>query len=158
MLHVSRPGGEDTLTTFGEFEPLQRDLEPGDVRSGPGAARDLFTDFDPVTRPVLWRVLVIQVLLYWCFQNAVFGERLPDPDELKNAFTASGMHAKLLAALQSRPDAGVTENLTTTTGVAVAYFADRLLPALRRVQMLAAAERMPFSGTPAPPGNRVGPS
>jgi len=92
MLHVIRPEGEETLTTFGEFEPLLRDLDPADVRSGPGAARDLFADFNPVTRPVLWRVLVIQVLLYWCFQNVVFGDGLPGLGELEDAFTSSSMH------------------------------------------------------------------
>jgi hypothetical protein len=143
MLHVSRPEGEETLTTFGELEPLLRDLDPEDVRSGPGAARDLFADFDPVTRPVLWRVLVIQVLLYWCFQNVVFGEGLPGLDELEDAFTDSGMHARLLAALQSRPDAAAAETLSTTIKVAVSYFADRLTPALQRVRALSAANRMP---------------
>ena len=69
------------------------------MRSGPGAARDLFFEFDSVTRPVLWRVLIIQVLLYWCFQKVVFGEGLPDLAELEQAFTASEMHARLLAAL-----------------------------------------------------------
>jgi len=143
MLHVTRPEGEETLTTFGEFEPLLRDLDPGDVRSGPGAARDLFAHFDPVTRPVLWRVLVIQVLLYWCFQTVVFGGRLPGLDKLEDAFAASDMHARLLAALQSRPDAAAAEDLSTTIKVAVAYFADRVTPALRRVQALSTASRMP---------------
>ncbi len=141
-LHVSRPEGVETLTTFGEFEPLLAGLDAGDVRSGPGAARDLFFEFDPVTRPVLWRVLVIQVLLYWCYQKVVFGEGLPDPADLEQAFTASEMRARLLAALQSRPDAAEAESLDTTTSVAVAYFTDRLAPALRRVQLLSAAPRV----------------
>ncbi len=141
-MHVSRPEGVETLTTFGEFEPLLAGLDAGDVRSGPGAARDLFFEFDPVTRPVLWRVLVIQVLLYWCYQKVVFGEGLPDPADLEQAFTASEMRARLLAALQSRPDAAEAESLDTTTSVAVAYFTDRLAPALRRVQLLSAAPRV----------------
>ncbi|HEY6787930.1 MAG TPA: hypothetical protein VI365_11525, partial [Trebonia sp.] len=143
MLHVTRPEGEETLTTFGEFEPLLRDLDPDDLRSGCGAARDLFADFDPVTRPVLWRVLVIQVMLYWCFQNVVFGEGLPDPEELRDAFTASSMHARLLDALQSRPDADKAENWNTTVNAAVSYLTDRLTPALQRVQALAAVNRPP---------------
>ena len=102
-LLVTRPEGVETLTTFGEFEPLLASLDDDDMRSGPGAARDLFFETYRVTRPVLWRVLVIQVLLYWCFQKVVFGEGLPDPAELEQAFTASEMHARLLAALQSRP-------------------------------------------------------
>lgn len=141
MLHVSRPGGEETLTTFGEFEPLLRDLDPADLRSGPGAARDLFSGFDPVTCPVLWRVLLIQALLYWCFQQVVFGEGLPSPGQLEDAFAASGVHARLLAALQSRPDAAAADSLSTTVKVAVSYFTDRVTPALRRVQALSAANR-----------------
>jgi hypothetical protein len=142
MLHVIRPGEEETLTTFGEFEPLLRDLDPADLRSGPGAARDLFADFDPATRPVLWRVLVVQVFLYWCFQNVVFGEGLPGLDQMEKAFAASSMHARLLAALASRPDVAAAENLTTTIKVAMSYFDDRLTPGLRRVQALSAANRM----------------
>ena len=146
-LLVTRPEGVETLTTFGEFEPLLASLDDDDMRSGPGAARDLFFETDPVTRPVLWRVLVIQVLLYWCFQKVVFGEGLPDPAELEQAFTASEMHARLLAALQSRPDAAAVESLGTTTSVAVTYISDRLAPGLRRVQLLAAAPRaLPADG------------
>jgi hypothetical protein len=141
-LLVSRPGGVETLTTFGEFEPLMAGLDADDVRSGLGAARDLFVEFSAVTRPVLWRVLVIQVLLYWCFQKVVFGEGLPDLVDLQQAFTASDMRARLLAALQSHPDPEAAESLDTTTSVAVAYFTDRLAPALRRVQLLAAAQRV----------------
>lgn len=140
-LQVVRPEGVETLTTFGELEPLLVGLDPDDVRSGPGAARDLFFEFDPVTRPVLWRVLVIQVLLYWCFQRVVFGEGLPDPVDLEQSFIASDMHAKLLAALQSRSDITTAENLAPTTSAAVAYVTDRLAPGLLRIQLLAAAPR-----------------
>jgi hypothetical protein len=146
VLLVSRPEGVETLTTFGEFEPLLAGLDGDDVRSGPGAARDLFFEFDPVTRPVLWRVLVIQVLLYWSFQRVVFGEGLPDLADLQRTFTASDMRPRLLAALQSRPDAASAESLDTTTSVTVAYFTDRLAPALRRVHLLAAAPRVLLVG------------
>jgi hypothetical protein len=92
---------------------------------------------------MLWRVLVIQVLLYWCYQQVVFGEGLPDLADLEQAFTASDMHARLLAALQSRSDAAEAESLDTTTRVAVAYFTDRVAPALRRVQLLSSTPRKP---------------
>lgn len=95
---------------------------------------------------MLWRVLVIQVLLYWCFQNVVFGDGLPGLGELEDAFAASSMHTRLLAALQSRPDAEKAENLNITTKVAVSYFADRLAPGLHRVQALSAAKRVPSPG------------
>ena len=69
-LLVTRPEGVETLTTFGEFEPLMASLNDDDMRSGPGAARDLFFEFNPVTRPVLWRVLIVQVLLSHCVARA----------------------------------------------------------------------------------------
>src|SRR5262249_6901225 len=47
-LLVTRPEGVETLTTFGEFEPLQTALDDEDGRSGPGAARDRVFEFDPV--------------------------------------------------------------------------------------------------------------
>jgi hypothetical protein len=115
-------------------------IDPDDVRSGPGAARDLFVDFDPVTRPVLWRVLVIQILLYWCFQRVVLGEGLPQSDEIEQVFCRSEIYARVFEALQSRPDDVEAERLTATTSVAVAYFRDHLAPALRRVQLLTSSE------------------
>jgi len=136
VLHVTRPEGVETLTSFGEFEPLLDGLDVADVRSGPGSARDLFLEFDPAACPVLWRVLVIQVLLYWSYQETVFGGGLPDLANLEQAFTASEMYARLLMALQSRPDAHSFESLAITTNVAVAYFFDRVAPVLRRVQRL----------------------
>jgi hypothetical protein len=102
----------ETLTTFGEFDPLMAGLVADDARSGLGAVRDLFMEFDPVTRPVLWRALVIQVLLDWCLQKVVFGEGLPDRANLEQAFTTSDMSARLAAALQSRPDATAAETWT----------------------------------------------
>jgi hypothetical protein len=143
VMHVTRSEGVETLTSFGEFEPLLDGLDVDDVRSGMGAARDLFLEFDPATRPVLWRVLVIQVLLYWCYQQTVFGEDLPDPTSLEQAFTASEMYATLMTELQSRPDVQTFESLATTTKVATAYFRDRVAPALRRVQRLDASPARP---------------
>lgn len=142
-LHIKRPGDIDTLTSFGEFEPDFDKLDAIDVRSGPAAARDLFLEFDPVTRPVLWRVLVIQALLYWCYQKAVFGEELPDLNDLGSAFTASDIHATLQSALLSRDDHSEAENLTITTSAATAYVTKRLAPGLRRIQLLTAPTRPP---------------
>jgi hypothetical protein len=142
-LHVTRPEGAETLTSFGEFEPLLAGLDTSDVHSGLGAARDLFLEFDPTARPVLWRVLVIQMLLYWCYQKAVFGECLPDTANLEQEFSESAMYKTLWVALQSRPDVQALESLTTTTSTAVAYFCDRVEPALRRVQRLDVSPKLP---------------
>jgi hypothetical protein len=51
--------------SFGEFEEKFGELtDPEDVRSPLGAARDLFQDFEPGKRPVLWRILLAQYLIY----------------------------------------------------------------------------------------------
>jgi hypothetical protein len=141
VLHVTRDG-LDTLMTFGEFEPVLDRHDAADVRSGPGPARDLFADFDPATRPVLWRVMVIQVLLYWCYQETVFGG-LPDLARLEQQFTASDTYATLRATLADRPDAPECESLATTTQAAAAYIRDRVAPGLQRVRRLSLAQAQP---------------
>lgn len=47
VLHITRSEGIETLMSFGEFEPLIDRLDVDDVRSGPGAARDLYNRFRP---------------------------------------------------------------------------------------------------------------
>jgi hypothetical protein len=138
-LHIVRSEGTETLMSFGEFEPLVDRLDVDDVRSGPGAARDLIVDFDPISRPVLWRVFVIQTLLYWCFQQTVFGVRLSEDTDLGGSFVASDMYRRLKDAVEVRPDADQVEPLETTLTVALSYFSDRVVPGLRRVRLLARA-------------------
>jgi hypothetical protein len=134
-LHVTRPEGVETLTSFGEFEPLLRTLDPTDLHTGLGAARDLFLEFDPDTRPVLWRVLVIQMLLYWCYQKTVYGGDLPEVARLGETFTKSEMYEQLKAVVDS-PGVQAIESLDITTKVAVSYFSDRVAPAVQRVQRM----------------------
>lgn len=54
----------ERVISFGEFEEKVKAVEESDVRSALGAARDLFFDFHPIRRPVLWRILLVQYLLY----------------------------------------------------------------------------------------------
>ena len=137
LLHIARPGGPETLMTFGEFEPLVDSLDMADLRTGPGAARDLIVDFDPISRPVLWRVFVIQSLLYWCFQQTVFGQPLPEDADLEREFNASNAHKRLIEAVESRPDADKVEPIATSVIVATTYFKERVLPGMRRAKLLA---------------------
>jgi hypothetical protein len=59
----SEEKGERPLT-FGEFELLLKEV-PSDDYAGPlGTAVDLFDEFDPHTRPVLWRILLIHYFFY----------------------------------------------------------------------------------------------
>lgn len=52
------------FVSFGQFEEMFDTLKEEDVKSSLGTARDLFFAFHPSTRPVLWRILIAQALLY----------------------------------------------------------------------------------------------
>jgi hypothetical protein len=52
------------FVSFGQFEEKFKTLQEEDVNSSLGTARDLFFEFHPSTRPVLWRILIAQALLY----------------------------------------------------------------------------------------------
>ena len=52
--------------SFGEFEKEFDKIQEGDVKSSLGTVKDLFFEFHPHTRPVLWRILITQALLYRC--------------------------------------------------------------------------------------------
>lgn len=55
---------DERILTFGEFEGRSRIEQPGDVSGPVGAVRDLFTGFSPPNRPVLWRLLLAQFVIY----------------------------------------------------------------------------------------------
>ncbi len=54
----------ERIISFGEFEEKFGAIKDGDVRGPLGAARDLFQDCEPTNRPVLWRILLSQYLIY----------------------------------------------------------------------------------------------
>lgn len=139
-LHVVRPDGGDTLMSFGEYERSLHDLDPADVSSARGAARDLFLGFDPATRPVLWRILVVQAMLYWCLQEAMLGYNLPQPSTVQARFVASHIYRQLHEAL-ARRDESHAALLSGSTSVAAAYFAECVSPVLARVRLLARTSR-----------------
>lgn len=63
-LIVQRDGSAERIATFGEFEAGFGASSPDDVSGPIGAARDLFTSFSPSIRPVLWRLLLAQFVMY----------------------------------------------------------------------------------------------
>ena len=138
-LHITRAEGVDTLMSFGEFERVFDAVVPTDVKSGPGAARDLFDDFAPATQPVLWRTMVIQAMLYWCIQQTVWDGRLPGHGDIAGAFAESQICRELCGRLESYPEPSAQESFGTTARVAATYFASRVSPSLERVNRLARA-------------------
>ncbi len=63
--------GQPRVLSFGEFEALLASTEHLDYNTPLGAATDLFDDFDPGTRPVLWRTLLCQLVMYSLLIHAV---------------------------------------------------------------------------------------
>jgi hypothetical protein len=72
-LLVTGADGVDRLAPFGVFEERFDRTPEGDFNSGLGAARDLFDDFSTESRPVLWRILICQALLYGGYLNLALG-------------------------------------------------------------------------------------
>lgn len=56
--------GTQSVLSFGDFESLAKNVGSTDYSSPLGAALDLFDDFNPDARPVLWRALLLQSCLY----------------------------------------------------------------------------------------------
>ena len=65
-LVVNDEKGISRFMSFSQFEEKFDAIEEEDVNSSLGTARDMFFGFHPNTRPVLWRILIAQALLYRC--------------------------------------------------------------------------------------------
>jgi hypothetical protein len=61
---IVRADDGERIATFGEFEQKFDQTSLEDVSGSFGAVRDLFIDFSPVVRPVLWRMLLAQFVIY----------------------------------------------------------------------------------------------
>jgi hypothetical protein len=61
--------GINSIISFGRFEEIFETVKPEHVNSSLGAARDVFFQFHPQKRPVLWRELICQAHVYQCLLN-----------------------------------------------------------------------------------------
>jgi hypothetical protein len=131
------PDGVERLATFNTFEERFERVDPSDVRSGLGAARDLFDDFSIESRPVLWRVLVTQVLLYGVYLHLALGGDHSTPVRERGALLARSLQtalthrqrldlywdAEALGAVKLEPEA-----FEIPLTVALSYYQLRLVP------------------------------
>lgn len=62
IIRDHEPDGPLRIRSFGEFESALH--EPGSVSDSFVRVRDIFTNFHPANRPVLWRMLVAQAHIY----------------------------------------------------------------------------------------------
>jgi hypothetical protein len=65
-LFISSPNEPLRVMSFGQFEDLYRDAK-SEVYQRFNPVSDLFLDFHPKTRPVLWRILITQAHLWQTF-------------------------------------------------------------------------------------------
>jgi hypothetical protein len=103
-LLVSTSKGGKRVMRFGEFETCTKDIVTGDYNSPLGAALDLFDDFSPGTRPVLWRCLLLQFCLHHLFLHAA-RSGTDSIDQVKSHLTAVSTHLHKLgvpAELESK--------------------------------------------------------
>jgi hypothetical protein len=71
-------GKIETLISFGEFERLFERTPESDVKGSIGAPRDLFFQPHPFIRPVLWRILMFQVVIYRALLELTERNSLPE--------------------------------------------------------------------------------
>jgi len=69
---VGAPDAQQRLLSFGEFVRMQEENHEAFMRRF-GRAIDLFLYFHPRTRPVLWRILIVQCAIYRWIRNSVDG-------------------------------------------------------------------------------------
>lgn len=67
LLVTTTNSGTDRLRSSGEFVAHIRELAVSGAANGTDCLGMLFDSFTPNERPVLWRILVTQTLLYGCF-------------------------------------------------------------------------------------------
>jgi len=95
------PGRPSRLLTFSQFRTLPAGAETLEGESGLGPIALLLKDFTPSRRPVFWRALVTQVLLYGCYLDLVLSGQPIRSDRLQD------LPASLLPQLKRAVNAGL---------------------------------------------------
>jgi hypothetical protein len=133
------------LATFGEFEERLRQVSDDDVSSALGAARDLVSDFQPSTRPVLTRILVVQLLLYAALNRGLQAERadylslvtgvlesVSTVDELF-ALHEAGLTSAAKERWVTSADDDERQTVCQALNPALRYVRERVLPEVQRI-------------------------
>lgn len=78
----------DSLLTFSQFRRVFADIDTKHDGSGLSSVIALLDDFTPARRPVFWRALVTQVLLYGCYLDLVLRSPLVQGERLQSLATS----------------------------------------------------------------------
>ena len=98
--------GIQKIKCFGEFENEANIIERTDYSSPLGAALDLFDEFSPSARPVLWRSLLIQVSLYKLLVYAARSSA-ESLDDIVSQLPSIGLHLQELGCSEELSKATV---------------------------------------------------
>ncbi|WP_300611236.1 hypothetical protein [Trebonia sp.] len=90
-----------SLLTFSQFRTVLADIDVRHDKPGLSSITALLDDFTPARRPVFWRALVTQVLLYGCYLDLVLRSPLVQSERLQN------LAASLLPQLEHALDVGL---------------------------------------------------
>jgi hypothetical protein len=129
--------------TLGEFMDAYRD-KTSNVHKYGSCVKELFVDFRPGTRPVLWRILITQAYLYNALMNTFNGttEALMDPSALLTL-----EHQKDFDWRRSDAEASFEQAVIEPFAAARKYLAQRLmLPPLQNASNVRSVQLASFDG------------
>ena len=114
----------DQAIGFGEFESKIKEVSNSDYAGSLGALRDLFNDFSPSKRPILWRIIIIQYTLYnlILFSNEESNISIEMLKRKALHFLEENKSCFNLIEVES-----TTKDVTTT---AISYFSQKVFPFL----------------------------
>lgn len=118
--------------SYGEFETEFR-KDGSKLRKAFMDVRNLFIDFNPKTRPVLWRILVLQAHLYLALSRACETKESDKADDLKPIKIIPEIQRKEFDWRISQNEASEEEVLVKPFEVAKKYFEYHLGEYLKRV-------------------------
>ncbi len=90
-----------SLLTFSQFRTVLADIDVRHDKPGLSSITALLDDFTPARRPIFWRALVTQVLLYGCYLDLVLRSPLVQSEGLQD------LAASLLPQLGHALDVGL---------------------------------------------------
>ena len=129
-LILYKDGTPTNIISFGNFEEKLDSTSEEDVRTDLGVARDIFFDFHPDTRPVLWRMLITQLIIHRCILETSY-DRVYNIDEITTIFYNIGAgYAKQHPWISDDP-------IDDPIKVAEAYFEERIRRPLAKIMTMA---------------------
>jgi hypothetical protein len=119
-----------TIVSFGQFEQELNKVGEEDYNSSLGAAKDMFLNFHPATRPVLWRILIAQALIYRSLTDMSYQKSIEVSKLVNRLINVSDEESEEFDWRYDEQERRF--NLEEPFNVAKEYFKIRVEPALKR--------------------------